>query len=384
MAKHSFNIHKGQPKENSVDSNLGLTEAFAPVSADGFEGQAPADGDESIGLTTAFAPIEPARGAHASGVSYDPDTTDDYGDALDSLEPADEPVFGDEVPVAPVEPASGKHGKKEKKSKKEKKELPEYMKKSRRTRRILIVVVILLIALIAALCYFGYQIYQESQKSVVQQTQAQQETHDVGGLSDGSSVSDSSTTVEKKTEVPNLVNILGKTQDEAVTALAHGAKVTSSKDVNEEGNSIKKNVNVMLTAEPADSRSGTPTVYLGLNEEGKVIQAGYSAATASLGYGSISFTDAVSNQHIIEKTLREAGVNAKDGDAVMPTDKMQYTTYASDGTTRTKENCSFSGSADANGTTLNWSSVLLYDYSAANQSGNLADTIRIIYIYVNA
>ena len=49
-----------------------------------------------------------------------------------------------------------------------------------------------------------------------------------------------------------------------------------------------------------------------------------------------------------------------------------------------KENCSFSGQVDINGASHDWSSVLLYDYSTANASGNLADTIRIIYIYVNA
>ncbi len=379
MAKHSFKIDKGQRKEDNRDANLGLTEAFAPVSAGDVPGANTAEGDESIGLTTAFAPIEASRGAHAAGVSYDPDTADDYGDALDSLEPRDEPFFGDELPAQTQAPARGKHGKQAKP------ELAPHLKKSRRVRRILIVVAVLLVVLIVALGYFSFQLYKESQKSVVQQTQAQQSTHDVGSLSDGSSVSDSSSaTVEKKTEVPNLVNILGQTQDAAVTALAHGAKVTSSKDVNEEGNSVKKNVTVKLEAEPADSRSGTPTVYLGLDEEGKIIQAGYSAATSSLGYGSISFSDAVTNQHIVEKTLREGGVNAKDGDAVLPADKTQYTTYASDGTTRTKESCNFSGTADVNGTAHSWSSVLLYDYSAANQSGNLADTIRVIYIYVNA
>ena len=87
------------------------------------------------------------------------------------------------------------------------------------------------------------------------------------------------------------------------------------------GNAVKKSVTVALTAEPADSRSGTPTVYLGLDADGKVVQAGYSAATASLGYGSLSFADAVKNEHIVEKTLREAGVNVADelGQACPPT-----------------------------------------------------------------
>ena len=49
-----------------------------------------------------------------------------------------------------------------------------------------------------------------------------------------------------------------------------------------------------------------------------------------------------------------------------------------------KENCSFSGTVDLDGAEHEWSSVLLYDYATANMSGNLADTIRIIYVYINA
>ena len=62
-----------------------------------------------------------------------------------------------------------------------------------------------------------------------------------------------------------------------------------SNEVNEEGNPIKTEVRVALTDEPADTRTGTPTLYLGLDEDGAVVQAGYSAGTASLGYGTLSF-----------------------------------------------------------------------------------------------
>ena len=96
------------------------------------------------------------------------------------------------------------------------------------------------------------------------------------------------------------------------------------------------------------------------------------------------FADAVKNEHIVEKTLREAGVNVADGSAKLPSDKTSYSTYASDGTTLVKENCSFNGTVDINGAAHTWSSVLMYDYSTANASGNLADTVRIIYIYINA
>ena len=49
-----------------------------------------------------------------------------------------------------------------------------------------------------------------------------------------------------------------------------------------------------------------------------------------------------------------------------------------------KESCSFNGTADIDGAAHEWSSVLLYDYTTANASGNLADTIRTIYVYINA
>ena len=100
--------------------------------------------------------------------------------------------------------------------------------------------------------------------------------------------------------------------------MGRGATVTATREVNEEGNPIKTSLTVALTEEPADTRSGTPTVYLGLDEEGKVVQAGYSAPLASLGFGSLSFADAVSNEHVVEKTLQEAGIPVEEGAAVLP------------------------------------------------------------------
>ncbi|MCR2034965.1 protein kinase [Adlercreutzia mucosicola] len=188
----------------------------------------------------------------------------------------------------------------------------------------------------------------------------------------------------KTGSAPQLPSLLGLTQDEAVDKLQHGAQVSSSREVNEEGNPIKTEARVTLTAEPSDGSTNTPTVYLGLNAEGKIVQAGYSASTSSLGYGSLSFADAVSNEDIIQKTLAEAGVPVP-GDAVsLPEDPASYTTFDSDGKTRTKEYCSFSGTVDLEGVAHTWSAVLSYDYSMANASGNLADTVRTIFIYVNA
>ena len=63
---------------------------------------------------------------------------------------------------------------------------------------------------------------------------------------------------------------------------------------------------------------------------------------------------------------------------------MAYSTYASDGTTLTKESYTFSGTGQANGQELPWSALLTYDYSMANATGNLVDTIRTIAIYVGS
>lgn len=188
----------------------------------------------------------------------------------------------------------------------------------------------------------------------------------------------------KKTDVVNLTGLLGLSQDEAASKVGHGASVTSTREVDKEGSDVKTEVTLALTDEPADTRSGTPSVFLSLNADGAVVRAGYSAATSALGYGSSSFADAVQSEHIIENALREAGLSVDDGAATLPESAEDYSTYDTDGTTLMKETCSFSGTGAVDGAEHSWDAVLLYDYVAANTSGNLNDTIRVLYIYVNA
>lgn len=363
MPKHAAKI----PESDAVDST-GRSEK-----PEGDERDAP------IGLTEAFSPVGVEEGAHVGGFAYQGDKEGEYPDALDSLEPQGPAplLFDDEG--APVEEgeAKGRHGKGGKPP------ISSRHRKSRRMRRVLIAIVVLLVALIAALGYFTFRLLAESQTLAAQQAQEQQSAQDATA-SQNEETRDATTATVKKTEVPSLVTVLGMTQDAAVAALQHGATVTVSRDVNEEGSSVKKSVTVVLTDEPADTRSGTPTVYLGLNEAGAVVQAGYSAPTAVLGYGSLSFVDAVRNEHIVEKTLQEAGIPVSEGAAVLPDDKTVYSAYASDGTTLVKENCPFSGTVDLNGVQHEWSAVLVYDYTTANMSGNLADTVRMVYVYINA
>lgn len=259
-------------------------------------------------------------------------------------------------------------------------DVPEYQRKSRKMRKILIAVAVLLAAILVALVVCMVLILQGDRTRAVQQVQSQQTEQEEQAIQQEETKEASQSA--KKTDVPNLVALIGMSQAEATEALAHGATISGTREVNEEDNPVKQQVTVTLTDEPADTRTGTPTVYLFLNEDGAVIRAGYSAGTSSLGYGSLSFSDAVENEHIVEKTLAEAGLAVAEGSAVLPEDKAAYATYGSDGTTLTKENCTFSGTAEANGTTYEWESVLLYDYTTANATGNLANTIRQIYVYL--
>lgn len=356
---HSFGVEDDRSRSNGDDGVDGL-----PFDADHLWDPAE-NGEEFLG-GSADSIVDDAQRDYY-----------EYGDKMHT-------VRADVVDEAAAAPARGKHGRhgKAKPTRKERlAAMPEHQRKSRRQRRVLVFVLIVLIALLGAMGYWAYQaVTTISDINVQQGTSA---TTDVLQSSNNSNGKDASSGNSKVTDVPDLVSVLGLSQDEAIAKLGHGATITLTAPVSEEGNPVTANLTVMLTDEPADSKSGTPTVYLSVTEEGKVVRAGYTAATASLGYGDLSFSDAVSNEHVIEKTLNEAGLNVADGSVTLP-DASQYTTYATDGTTRVFEKCSFDGTSTVGSATYNWSSVLSYDYTAANASGNLADTVRQITIYISA
>ena len=260
-------------------------------------------------------------------------------------------------------------------------QMPEHQKRSRRMRRILILVAILLLALLGALGYFGWKLYQES--LVVAEQETTDVTTEVKQAAETKEVAaDTGSVSTKNTTVPSLVGLLGKTQQEAVTALGSGATVTLDTEITDETSPMMQRITVVLTEEPTDTKSGAPTVYLGLDTKGKVVIAGYSAATASLGYGTLSFADVVTNEHVVENTLKEAGLDIGEGAVVLPDSKV-YSNFASDGTTLVKEQCAFDGETTQDGVEYNWTSVLIYNYTAANATGNLADTVRQVYVYVS-
>lgn len=297
----------------------------------------------------------------------------------DSFETPDS--FTEDVEDTAVVGRFGRHGSGRTSKQAKLDQMPEHQKRSRRMRRNLIIVALLLVALMAALGYFGWRLYQESLEVAQQQTTSvTTEVEVAAGTEEVTADTGSAST--KKTTVPNLLGLLGKTQDEAIAALGSGATVTLDSPITDESSPMMHRLTVVLTEEPVDTKSGAPTVYLGMDSEEKVVIAGYSAATASLGYGTLSFADVVTNQHVVEKTLSEAGLQLEEGTVVLP-DSNTYSTFADDGTTLVKEQCAFNGEASQSGTDYIWNSVLVYNYTAANATGNLADTVRQVYVYVS-
>ncbi len=329
------------------DNRIGLTEAFAPIDSDDFLISAESDNNTTKAASGAE---RTTKAAHASGNSKPTSSSSTGG-------------------------KHGKHGA-------QKEELSPAMRHSKRMRRVLIIVIVLLIIALIAIGFFVWQWIQEGQTAATQQAEQQQSDQEAGALSDGD-MTDSGSTASRTTEVPDLMVLFGTTQDEAIEELAHGATVASTTESDDEDNPIKTTLTISLLTERTDTSSNAPSVFLGLNEDGKVIQVGYSVAISELGYGSISFSDAIENDNIIEETLNEAGLDVPVGIAVLPEDRSEYSTYASDDTTLMKESYTFDGEIDVDDASYAWTGILTYDYSSSNTTENLADTIRTIYIYID-
>lgn len=255
--------------------------------------------------------------------------------------------------------------------------LTEYSNRQRHNKRVRIALTFLatiLVLMLIALIVVGVLMFLEADKKNVS-TSAQQDSTTL--LEDA----DEKEKVTATSEVVNLVSLLGLTKDEAVSHIGHGAVVESETPI-EVGN-LKSEVVVPLTEEQGDPKRGTPTVVLRLNEGGQVGWASYTAPTSALGYGTISFVDAIQSAHVIQNSLRAAGLTDLNP-AVLnaPTDSASYSTYDTDGKTLITEQTSFNGTGKQGDGVYDWGATLTYDYSNANQSGNLADTIRRVSVSV--
>ena len=409
---------------NDKDNPIGLTNAFEVIR----DPQAVEydEGDEAIGLTEAFGAVSGEEdvvhswdkagkwkdfdwdasavehvdfGAEDDAVDADADADEASGEtdaeASKQAQPDDDfwgevdasvseqveqtPTEVDEKPAVAMPPATtGKRGGRGRHAA----PIPELsprMKKSKRMRKTLVFIIILLVAVLGVVVYFGFRAFEDSQHEAAHQAQEQTAApkEDIGSASQGDA--DSTTHL---TEVPELTGLFGMNTKKAVKKIGHGAIVTSEQKSKGKDSAIKKEVTIALTEEPADSKTSTPKVYLGLDGSGNIVQVGYSASASALGFGSFSFSDAVNEKHVVEETFKLMGVDVPEGSASLPKDKKKYSTYGSDKTTVVKESYSFEGDTEVDGAPCTWSAVLSYDYTTQILTGNLSDTVRVIYAYL--
>lgn len=255
-------------------------------------------------------------------------------------------------------------------------DIPLYEKNAKAMRKNLKIAIVVLVILIAGLCGTFYFLTVNSNNVATQQDHTQ--AADVNNLEGGENTDTSNM---KSVSVPDLNSYIGKNIDEVTSQIGHGAQVSSDTSLDDENNPIKRAVKLTLSSDSGDSKSGTPTVVLNVGEDSNVLSLEYSASTKALGFGAVSFRDALNNEHIIESVLRESGVNVSDGAASLGDDVAisDYTTYASDGIKTTKEERSFEGETDG----AKWSARLTYDYTIGNATDNLSDTVRTIWIGIS-
>lgn len=385
MPERSINETQRARHQKDEGNAIGLTEAFAPVD-DGFSSfdEALPSEDE---VADAEQPVK--RGRHARHARTEGPSQDASVSAFDvwDAQPEDRSALGVIGAAAQVDEApDGAAESRRSRRQRVKDELPRYMKKSRRTRNVLIAAIAALVLLAAVGGFYTWQLVMAAQEAA--EEMAAESLPSEQGI-ESEATDDASSVAAKKVSAPNLVSLLGLSADAALSQLGEGAVVSSAVELNAKGERLGEEdelasteYTVSLTHDASDTRMGFPSVYLVADAKGVIERAGYSTTTTLLGFGSQSFEDVVTNGHVVEATLDEAGVSVPEGAVSLPADKADYSTYAEDGTTLERERCSFSGKADSGEGEVSWSAVLSYDYTMYNATGNLGDTVRVIYVYV--
>ena len=109
---------------------------------------------------------------------------------------------------------------------------------------------------------------------------------------------------------------MGLSAEDAVQKIGYGAAV---QDETMSSVGFTNEETVVTRDEKGDALSGTPTVTLGFDSNGTVAAASYSAPTSLLGYGTLSFSDAVEEFHIVENLLGKVGLSGvEEGILTLP------------------------------------------------------------------
>lgn len=245
-------------------------------------------------------------------------------------------------------------------------------------KRLMVVIGVLLVALVALVCATVFIFMQSSE-------QAKEEAAHQGAASiEQHNTADARFQGSKSVQVPKLASLLGMSKEDALKALGDKAVVGSEAESSEESSKAVKTLTIPLALDDEeDHHTAAPVVYLGLDADDKVVSVGFGSSTTLLGFAPTSFVDAIKSEHIIEKLMSEAGFTLEGDQIKLPEKSEDYTQVNAETGVVENEQYSFNGTLKHNDMELTWSATLSYDYSAANASGNLNDTIRQIVISVS-
>lgn len=181
-------------------------------------------------------------------------------------------------------------------------------------------------------------------------------------------------------EMINLVSLVGKTKEEALLHIGHGAVLLEESSAA----GFANKATIVLSDVKGDDLAGTPTVVLTLDEGGLASEVSYTFPISLFGYGDIAFAPAVNEFHLIEKVLSAAGLEGvEEGSIVLP-EKEAYSIYESDRKTLSMQRFTFTGTAQSQGVSYLWEAVLTYDFAEANKTGNLVYTTKTLSVALTA
>ncbi len=247
----------------------------------------------------------------------------------------------------------------------------------RKKRRRLIGIIVILLLVICAVLAGGYNVYVDVQSKYTPSSDTADSS--IVGVSDDASDRSNAPT----TRVPHIAELLSCSVDEVSTHLGENALLVSDFVDPLSSTAVVRHMKYSLTNEPNDGRSGFPTVFVNANIKNKVVQVGYGVSLRLLDVGDVSFADAITHKHLIEKTLGLMGFTCDDNQVHLPANPADYSTYEENGTTLKTQEFTFEGDCSYNNKPLKFSAVLSYDFTAANlPTGNVSDTLRNLYVYV--
>lgn len=262
----------------------------------------------------------------------------------------------------------------------------ERLKRSRRTRIILILVIVVLVAALGGLAYLGFTVFQEGADG------------DGSGIKPVTDILDTPIKDQdapdemhiQETSIPNLVSLFGMTVDEVSVRLGNEFQLKSTAPVTDASNQNIKQLatfsyNVTVTGGNSDAHLSallpSQSIYVSLDESGKVIDIYYTCDMRLLGYPEGSFGDLLANDSVVSGSLTAAGITPRDFvyAAPNPDDCITYDNVNSANRKVVKQSQIFSGRNLSESIPTAWTLTVSYDFGSGVASINeYREATRII------